>query len=100
MVKIRLFINIIIWEIKNSESLEQIWKRWGPDNDEDPFQQILEILDMGPIPVSARKHEMEMWYQNEETKKPSNRTNKKPRHQETKKPRNQETNYEAKQLRN
>ena len=34
----------------------QFWKRRAPNNDEDPFNEILKILDMGPI--SIWKHEM------------------------------------------
>ena len=46
-------------KMKNSDIWEQIWKRPGPKNDEDPSNKILKILNMGPI--STRKHEMEMW---------------------------------------
>ena len=29
--------------------LEHIWKRWAPTNDEDPFEQVSKILNMGQI---------------------------------------------------
>ena len=29
--------------------LEQIWKRWAPKDDEDPSNNISQILNMGPI---------------------------------------------------
>ena len=46
-------------EHRKSEMLEQVWKRWGPTNDEDPSKQISKTLNMGSI--SFKKHEMEIW---------------------------------------
>ena len=37
----------------------QIWKRLASDNDEDPPNKILGILNMGPI--STRKHATKIW---------------------------------------
>ena len=34
---------------------DQIWKRRAPKNDEDRFNEISKIMDMGPI--SIKKHE-------------------------------------------
>ena len=31
------------------------WKRRAPTNDEDPFNKISQIMDMGPTPI--KKHE-------------------------------------------
>ena len=45
---------------QKSNFLDPIWKRWAPKHDEDPPKKFLEILDPGSI--SARKHEMEIWY--------------------------------------
>ena len=49
-------------------------KRWAPKNDEDPFNKVSKIMDMGPIsikkherirsnmvPISITKHEMFFW---------------------------------------
>ena len=60
----------------------QFWKRWAPNNEEDPSKQFLNISDMRSI--CSRKHEMTIWYffetknsRNQETKKPRNK-NKEP----------------------
>ena len=44
-----IFINHKIFEIHMFEFVDQIWKRWAPTNDEDPFNKFLEIFDMGSI---------------------------------------------------
>ena len=52
-----MFVNIKIWEINNSEMLEQIWKRQAPNNDEDPLKNP-ENLEYGTN--IFQKHEMEV----------------------------------------
>ena len=32
-----IFVSLKMWEINNSEFLEQIWNRCGLEHDEDPF---------------------------------------------------------------
>ena len=53
------FVHLKVRKIKKFDALEHIWKGRVPQNDEDPFKQILEILNMGSI--SIKKHEMDMW---------------------------------------
>ena len=43
------FINLEIVKMQNFDMLDQIWKRWAPENDEGPRKEILKILDMGSI---------------------------------------------------
>ena len=41
--------NIVFYKSHNfgSPIAYRFWKRWAPENDEDPLNKILKILDMG-----------------------------------------------------
>ena len=54
-----IFRNLKMLEIKNSEHLEQIWKRRAPTNQEDPFNFVLDswIWDQ----YLPEKHAMQIW---------------------------------------
>ena len=54
-----IFINLKLWKINLFEIVDPIWKRRAPQNDEDPFKIISNILNMAPI--STWKHEMKIW---------------------------------------
>ena len=58
---IRTYGNILehILEIPNPEMLWQSWKRRAPENDEDPSNKILEILNSRSISIT--KIQMEIW---------------------------------------
>ena len=53
-------------EIQKFDLLDQIWKRQAPQNDDDPLNKILEILDMESISINNMKWTFCIF----ETKKP------------------------------
>ena len=55
-LKNMIFAKLKFVKIKTFEISEQTLKRRAPNNDEDPSQIILKLLNMGSL--SSRKHEM------------------------------------------
>ncbi len=54
-LKNNIFANLEMLETQNSCHFR---KRRGPTNDEDPFKEILKIVNMEPI--STKKHEIDI----------------------------------------
>ena len=42
-------------EIRHFEMLDRIWKRRAPKKNDDPFNKILKMYDMGPISIKNMK---------------------------------------------
>ena len=92
------FLEILIYKSQSSDNSNfSIFER-APTNPDEPSNEILNILEMGPI--SIKMHEMEIGNMepisvknSEGFLKPWNFETKKPRNQGTSKPRNQEPPY-------